>query len=184
MAIKTEKNNEVKFLGLSAGIREALLNAILGNSTNGTVTINTARKCYLALSSTNPETAVTEPSDANYRRVKLSGIPDNGSGSWSSDYLTIKKAEAVNDGIAKEIKFNRSLAPWEQSYPYFVLYDSKTGGNLLAWGELTDPITVEAKNVVPLFEEGKFRLYFPAPSEVETLVDAAAAADAKPADNA
>ena len=176
MAINTTNGNEVKFLGLSATIREALLNAILGNTTDGKATVNTALKCYIGLSSTNPETAVTEPPDANYQRVLL-GKRTSGS-TWTSDYLTITGASAVNEGIKNEIKFNRSLSAWDVAYPYFILCDSDIGGNVMAWGALKEPITVDAKNVVPLFEENKFRLYFPAPSEVEEIVDNAAEADA------
>ena len=82
--------------------------------------------------------------------------------------------------MQKEIKFNRSLDAWPGTYTYFFLSSAASGSTgLLAWGELTEPITVSAKNVVPLFEEGKLRLYFPAPGEVETLVDAAAEADSE-----
>lgn len=178
MAIKTTAGNNVKFLGLSPTIRESLLKAILGNSSDGKVTINTAKVCYVGLSSTNPETAVTEPTDANYKRIKIGETPTGNGTMWESDYLTITGAKAVNSGSKKEIKFNRSLAAWTAAYPYFFLTSSESGNTgLMAWGELTEPIEVTAKNVVPLFEEDKFRLYFPAPSEVETLVDAAAAAD-------
>ena len=70
------------------------------------------------------------------------------------------------------------LGAWTETYPYFFLSSAETGtSGLMAWGELAEPITVSAKNVVPLFEEDKFRLYFPKPSEVESLVDAAATAD-------
>lgn len=175
MAINTTNGNEVKFLGLSATIREALLNAILGNTTDGKATVNIKMQCYVGLSSTNPETAVTEPSDANYQRVL---IGKRSGSAWSSDFLTISGASAVNEGIKNEIKFNRSLSAWDASYPYFILCDSDIGGNVMAWGALKEPITVDAKNVVPLFEENKFRLYFPAPSEVEEIVDNAAGADA------
>ena len=168
------------FQGLSQGIRESLLRAILGNNSNGgSITVNTERKCYVGLSSTNPETSVTEPTDNNYKRILIgSGSGSGGSASWYSDYLTITGAQAVNSGIQKEIKFNRSLGVWTGTYPYFFLSSAETGtSGLMAWGELTEPITVSAKNVVPLFEEDKFRLYFPKPSEVESLVDAAATAD-------
>lgn len=182
MAINTTAGNSVKFLGLSQSVRESLLKAILGNTSDGKVTVNTAKVCYVGLSSTNPETAVTEPTDANYKRIKLGEGGGSGSSpSWKSDYLTITGAQAVNSGVQKEIKFNRSLAAWTGTYPYFFLSSAASGNTgLMAWGELTEPITIDAKNVVPLFEEDKFRLYFPAPSEVEALVDAAAAADAEP----
>lgn len=180
MAINTTAGNSVKFLGLSQSVRESLLKAILGNSSDGKVTVNTAKVCYVGLSSTNPETSVTEPTDANYKRIKIGETPTGSSTSWKSDYLTITGTQAVNSGVQKEIKFNRSLSAWTGTYPYFFLSSTASGNTgLMAWGELTEPVKVEAKNVVPLFEEDKFRLYFPAPSEVEGLVDAAASADAE-----
>ena len=174
MAIQTTAGNKVKFLGLTPTLRANILKAILGDGSS--VAVNSPGVCYVGLSSTDPATAVTEPTDDNYRRIKIGEKTGN---TWHSDYLTVTGAQAVNSGIQKEIKFNRSLGAWTGSYPYFFLTSAATGSaGLMAWGELTEAITVEAKNVVPLFEEDKFRLYFPAPGEVETLTDNAAAADA------
>lgn len=178
MAITTSAGNGVKFLGLSQTIRDSLLKAILGNSANGTITVNTAKICYVGLSSTDPETKITEPSDANYKRIVLGETPAGSGATWKSEYLTVSNATAINSGVKNEIKFNRSLEAWSGSYPYFFLASSASGSTgLLAWGELTEPITVSAKNVVPLFEENKFRLYFPTPATAESVVDAAADAD-------
>lgn len=180
MAIKTTAGNDVKFLGLSESLRASLLRTILGKSSDGKITVNTAKVCYLGLSSTNPETSITEPEDENYKRIEIGKNTGNNESSWVSDYLTITGTNAVNSGIQKEIKFNRSLGAWEGTYPYFFLSSTPTKNStlgLMAWGEMTEPITVDAMNVVPLFEEDKFRLYFPAPSEAEQLVDAAAEAD-------
>lgn len=168
MAITTAAGNTVKFLGLNADLRIVLLKALLGYN-DGTAKVNTSKKCYVGLSSTNPELGkVSEPSveDANYRRIKIAGEDD-------SDYLEINGDTVVN-GDKKEIKFNRSFNAWVANYPYFVLYDAETGGKLLAWGELTTPIVVSGADVVPLFEEGKFQLSFPAPGAVEDMVDSAA----------
>lgn len=169
MSINTTAGNTVKFLGMSATLRAGILRAILGYDT-GSVSVNSGKQCWVGLSSTDPAVSVTEPTDANYTRVRLAL---NG----ASDYLTITGASAANSGSKKEIKFNRSLGAWEGSYPYFVLYTAQTAGTLMAWGELTTPITVTAKDVVPLFEEDKFRICFPTPGEVESFVDTAAAAD-------
>ena len=180
MAINTSAGNEVKFLGLSSTLRASLLKAILGNSTDGKVTVNTAKVCYVGLSKTDPGTSVSEPNDANYTRIKIGETPSGSGATWKSDFLTITGAKAVNSGVQKEIKFNRSLGAWTDSYPYFFLADAVKNGNIMAWGKMTEPVTVGAKNVVPLFEEDKFRLYFPDPSEVEGLVDDAAEADTEP----
>ena len=207
MSINTTAGNIVKFLGIADSIRNEIMKALLGATINGKADVNSSHLCYLALSSTEPGgdgSNITEPTDWNYARVLLSKgeVTKNGSAETSvafkSDYLTLDGDTAKNerqdsDGnrIPTEIKFNRSTEAWMaangesfEKYKYFFLSKAakaptigkETG--LLAWGELTEPITVEAINVVPLFEEGKFRLYFPTPSKVEEIVDKAAEADA------
>lgn len=176
MAITTSNGKIVKFLGFPSNIRMGILKELLGlgtESSRGAVIINSARQCWLGLSSTDPASGeVSEPtSDANYSRVKIGA-------DGTSEYLSVTDdghgySNGAIEGDQKEIKFNRSLGAWD-SCPYFVLYDAKTNGTLLAWGELVEPIVVTAKDTVPLFEDGKFRLYFPSPNEVEGLVDAAA----------
>lgn len=148
---------------------------------------------YLTLSSTEPNadgTNVIEPStvdestgvcdEPNYARFPLAndGI---------SKYLTICNAEtdpagnegrnvkvvaAINAAMQQEIKLNRSTKAWSRTYTHFALYTHPTEGKIIAWGKLTNPITVSQADVVPLFEEGKFRLFFPAPNEVEGQMDA------------
>ena len=209
MSINTTAGNAVKFLGLSDSIRADLLKAMLGAAVGGKVTINVLHRCYIGLSCTEPNgdgSNITEPTDWNYKRVKLSygTASTNGQGVetscvFNSDYLTLDGDTAKNekknsDGtrIPTEIKFNRSTEAWKKTdredleqYSYFFLSTAENAPSsgketgMMAWGELTEPITVEAKNVVPLFEEGKFRLHFPTPADVESIVDAAAAADAE-----
>lgn len=206
MSINTTAGNAVKFLGLSDRIRAELMKAMLGAALNGRADVNPSHLCYIGLSSTEPRGNggnITEPTDWNYARVLLckGDVTKNGgtetSVAFASDYLTLNRDTAKNekkDGsgnrIPTEIKFNRSTEAWKDAdgeefvqYKYFFLSQSAsapTGGletGLLAWGELTEPITVEAINVVPLFEEGKFRLFFPAPCDVERIVDTEAEAD-------
>ena len=149
---------------------------------------------YLTLSSVEPMpdgSNVIEPStideesgvcdEPNFARFQLA----NGG---VSKFLTICNAEtdpagndgrnvnvvaAINAAMQQEIKFNRSTKAWSNIYPYFALYTHPTEGKIIAWGKLTNPIEVTQADVVPLFEEGKFRLFFPAPNEVETQIDAA-----------
>lgn len=209
MSINTTAGNAVKFLGFSDPIRKEVLKAMLGAALNGKVDINAGHLCYLGLSRTEPMgngTNINEPTDWNYARVLLSEgkVTKNGTSetsvTFSSAYLTLDGDTAKNERqdseghrIPTEIKFNRSTEPWMaddgenfQEYKYFFLSKnpgplngSSTDLGLLAWGELKEPITVKAINVVPLFEEGKFRLHFPTPTDVESIVDAAAAADAE-----
>lgn len=209
MSINTSAGNAVKFLGFSDQIRKDVLKAMLGAALNGKVDINAEHKCYLGLSRTEPNgdgSNINEPTDWNYQRILLSegkvtksGSTETGVTFWS-DYLTLdgdtaknEKQDSEGHRIPTEIKLNRSTEPWMaddgknfQEYKYFflskfanTLNGSSTDLGMMAWGELTEPITVKAINVVPLFEEGKFRLSFPVPSEVEAIVDAAAAADAE-----
>ena len=90
-----------------------------------------------------------------------------------NDGRNVNVVAAVNAAMQQEIKFNRSTKAWANTYPYFALYTHPTEGKIIAWGKLTNPIEVTQADVVPLFEEGKFRLFFPAPNEVETQIDAA-----------
>ena len=206
MSINTSAGNAVKFLGLSDSIRTNLLKAVLGAAVDGALVVNKDHVCYLGLSATEPAgdgSNIKEPTDWNYKRIKLSYGIQTTSGSnkictFGSDYLTLDGVSAKNEKqdsegnkIPTEIKFNRSTVAWKKAdseefeqYKYFFLSTAPSApasGNetgMLAWGELKEPITVEAKNVVPLFEEGKFRLHFPTPADVESIVDSAAAADA------
>lgn len=146
-------------------------------------------------------TDVEEPTDANYTRICIGKKESTGSGSstsytWSSDYMKLAEkddgytteadvpVEIYNHGTQKEIKFNRvtDLAGWNGTsgeitqYKYFFLTSvgatgDVTASNLIAYGELTTPITVEAVNTVPLFAEDALCLFFPAPDEVDSTVD-------------
>ena len=209
MSINTTAGNEVKFLGFGKNLRRDIMKAILGAAVNGAVTINAEHKCYLGISRTLPVddgTNINEPTDWNYARVLLtdckvtkSGSTETGVTFWS-DYLTLdgdtaknEKKDSDGNRIPSEIKFNRSTMAWKedggetlQEYKYFFLskYAKTMNGSsadlgLLVFGELKKPITVKDINVVPLFEEGKFRLHFPTPADIESIVDAAAAADAE-----
>lgn len=170
--ITSPQGKEVKFLGLSDTLRQNILKAILGNI-NGQITINSTNSCWLGLSSTNPNTSISEPSDPNYRRIKLGQSNNN---PWS-DFLTITGTHAVNSGIKNEIKFNRSTEAWSNQYPYFFLSTSSTADSMMAYGLLNTPVSVTAVDVVPLFEENKFNLYFPAPDEIENIVNNQTIAD-------
>lgn len=89
-----------------------------------------------------------------------------------NDGRNVKVVAAINAAMQQEIKFNRSTKAWANKYTHFALYTHPTEGQIIAWGKLTTEIEVKQADVVPLFEEGKFRLFFPAPSEVETQIEA------------
>lgn len=89
-----------------------------------------------------------------------------------NDGRNVNVVAAVNAAMKQEIKFNSSTKAWSRKYPYFALFTHPTEGRIIAWGKLTDEIEVKQADVVPMFREGKFRLFFPAPNEVERQINA------------
>lgn len=90
---------------------------------------------YYGISSTLPTVAgenVTEPSGGGYARLLL-------------DNMSEPNAGAVTNTTAKS--FNESTADWG-TFPYFVIFDAATGGNLLIYGQLTNTRTVEKATVL------------------------------------
>lgn len=101
---------------------------------------------YLGLSSTLPQkdgTGVTEPSTSGtaYARVQLTTLSD-----------------PVNGTVTNEdvISFPKSTDTWG-TLPYFVVFDSASGGNLCLYDELEASRTVESNTVVA-FEVGGLSL--------------------------
>lgn len=141
------------YLGLKENIRASIINAIFGLG-GGTVTIPTSKGAFLTLSSTNPATALTEPSteDTNYQRFPITS---------KEIQITGTTAKCID-----EIKFRRSTKAWENTYSYFAICSDLTSPNsVVAWGTLETPITVSAANIVPLFEPDSFVISFPSPAE-------------------
>lgn len=89
-----------------------------------------------------------------------------------NDGRNVNVVAAVNAAMKQEIKFNSSTGAWSRKYPFFALFTHPTEGHIIAWGKLTDEIEVKQADVVPMFREGKFRLFFPAPNEVERQINA------------
>lgn len=93
---------------------------------------------YIGLSTTEPAaagTGATEPlSSAGYARVALTSLGEPSGG-------------AVTNGQA--INFAESTASWG-TVTHFVIYDAETAGNLLMYGALTTPLTVEAGGSVTI----------------------------------
>lgn len=99
----------------------------------------------IGLSYTQPNrggTGITEPdSSTGYQRLLLGNI---------NQALTQLMAPAVDGTItnAKNIFFNRAIAAYASPITHFLVFSSDT---LIAYGELTNPITVLI-NTVPLIE--------------------------------
>lgn len=108
------------------------LNLVAGNVLKTKTTPAIPSKYYIGLSSTSPSmdgTGVTEPSSSGaYARVELSGLSEPASGVVTN---------------SAEIAFDESTASWG-TVTHFVIYDAKTGGNLLMYGPLSSNRTVEA----------------------------------------
>lgn len=102
---------------------------------------------YIGLSTTEPNVAgsgVTEPStEAGYSRVELTSLGEPSDG-------------VVTNTLA--INFDESTASWG-TITHFVIYDSPTSGsgNLLMYGELTSPRSVETATIMTI-KEGYLKL--------------------------
>ena len=131
-----------------------ILNALFGKSYDAQL----AQSVYLGLSTTEPTiagTGATEPSGNGYSRVLLGNY---------NQALTQKMGTPVDGEIQNsvEIHFNRSTGAWASgaSIPYAVLYDAATGGNMLAYMDLTTAITVTGANVIPVISIGDLSFSF------------------------
>lgn len=100
---------------------------------------------YIGLSTTTPSadgTGVTEPSSsAGYKRIKLLSISEPAGGVVSN---------------SSSITFDESTASWGV-VTHFVIFDALSGGNLLIFGELSSPRTVEADTIMAI-KEGYLKL--------------------------
>ena len=116
------------------------INCVAGNvfGTKSTPALPTAY--YIGLSTTSPNVGgsnVTEPStESGYARVQLVSMSDPVNGVVSN---------------TASIDFNESTASWG-TVTHYVIYDSATvgSGNLLMYGELSSPRTVEAATVMTI----------------------------------
>lgn len=116
------------------------INCVAGNvfGTKSTPALPTAY--YIGLSTTSPDVGgsnVTEPStESGYARVHLTSMSDPVNGVVSN---------------TASIDFNESTASWG-TVTHYVIYDSATvgSGNLLMYGELSSPRTVEAATVMTI----------------------------------
>ena len=124
-----------------------VLNGLIGRSSTGPLS-----NCYIALSTTAPQCG----------RNELHGTFVSG-GICESDY------RASGTSNAGHVSTRRRLphpTPASSSFrkrlhmgtvTHFGLFTAQTGGNLVLYGTLTNPIAVAA-NYVPLFRVGNFSL--------------------------
>lgn len=116
------------------------LNQVAGNLFKTKTTPALPGAFYIGLSSTAPNidgTNVGEPnSSAGYARVELTSL-----------------GEPVDGVVTNElaINFNESTASWG-TITHFVIFDAETGGNLLMYGALSTPRSVEAATIMTIKE--------------------------------
>ena len=106
---------------------------------------------HIGLSSTAPNrdgSGYTEPAAATgYARV---GIGKN------TNLQCMEKAKSGAATNESTIFFPEAMASWGK-LTYYLLFDAATGGNLLAYGPLDDPISPE-KGKVPIIRPGNLTM--------------------------
>lgn len=114
------------------------LNCVAGNLFRTKNSPAIPAEYYIGLSTTTPNingTNVTEPAaSAGYARVKL-------------DMLGEPVAGVVTNGA--NIDFNESTVSWG-TVTNFVIFDALTGGNLLQYGPISTPRSVEAGTIMTI----------------------------------
>ena len=117
-----------------------LANKVLNLVTAKASSISSTGKCYLALSTTEPNydgTNITEPSSAtypSYERIQLNIT--------EAITYTDKWGTVANGIVTNAEEFTSRECTEEGGWPafsHFVIYDAKTGGNPLAADPLRDP---------------------------------------------
>ena len=123
------------------------LDCVAGNVFRTKTTPAIPTSYYIGLSTTAPTvsgTNVDEPSiDAGYARVQLTTLSEPVDG-------VVTNEQAIN--------FNESTASWG-TISHFVIFDSPTvdSGNLLMYGELSTPRSVETATIMTI-KEGYLKL--------------------------
>ena len=116
------------------------LNCTAGNVFGSKKTPALPEQYYIGLSTSAPEmdgTGVTEPSaSAGYKRVLLDSLSEPATGVVSNE---------------ADINFEESTANWG-TVTHFVIYDAEAvgGGNLLMYGTLSTPRSVETATVMTI----------------------------------
>ena len=112
---------------------------------------------YIGMSSTAPNTdgtGVSEPSGGSYARVAVGN---------SSIALSSPDANALVTN-KNEITFPESTANWGRM-THYVVYDALNAGNLLMYGELVTPRTVETATTITI-KPGQMQLQIANPNPV------------------
>lgn len=125
-----------------------VLNGLIGKGSSAPLS-----NCYLALSSTAPNadgTNFTEPDSTKGYARAIIGLQ----GQSATQVMDVPSGGVTQNKDI--IFFPEASASWG-TLTHFGLYTSATGGTLVLYGSLSEPITV-ATNYVPLFRVGNFSL--------------------------
>ena len=127
-----------------------VINNIAGTSTSS---------CYIALSSTAPNadgTGITEPSGNGYARCSMRYNLMSGTLSYVPNFPSSPTYDEVTDKFSIsniiDIYFKEAKGPWG-TLGYFAIFNAATGGQLMAYGTLTSPITPIA-DTIPVIRAG------------------------------
>ena len=113
------------------------LNIVAGNVYGTETGTALPARYFIGLSTTAPTvtgTNVSEPSGAGYSRVELTTL-----GKPSGGVVT----------NTASVDFPESTASWG-TVTYFVIYDALTGGNLLQYGQLSTPRSIEPATIMSI----------------------------------
>lgn len=113
------------------------LNIVAGNVYGTDVATTMPTHYFIGLSTTAPTitgTNVSEPSGSGYARVELTTLSKPSGG-------------VVTNTAA--IDFHESTASWG-TVTHFVIYDALTGGNLLQYGQLSTPRSIEPATIMSI----------------------------------
>ena len=106
-----------------------LLDLYFSKASNSTVPAT----LYIGLSTTTPTntgTSVTEPAGSAYARVAV-----------TNNVTNFPAASSRSKSNGTDIVFPTATGSWG-TITHFVIYDALTGGNFVAWGALTVPVSV------------------------------------------
>lgn len=113
-------------MAVSETVANALLDALLGDAHLSSV----PDALYLGLSTTDPDTSITELSGDGYERA----LVPNDSATWPA-------ASGAAKSNGRVILLAAATADWPE-VGWWVLYDAATSGNVVASAALSAPVTV------------------------------------------
>lgn len=97
----------------------------------------------------------TEVSGGSYARVTIAASMANFAGTQGAGTTTASSGTSGTTSNNVNITFPTPTANWGV-VSYVGVYDASTSGNLLLWGALTTPKTVNSGDAPPVFEAAAF----------------------------